>query len=319
MSQSQPLGVPDPISLDGLDQMFTEDERPEGDPTAEQQSIPTPVEEEIPAPQPVSGVKIHKELPSDLFTREIENFDPQPAQPESSGVFNMVDSVGSFDYAQMRASSGKKTKPQPVPVVGRPPKINEITSVPTNSAVEPFQFQTPIVAEDDRVSRSDLVGLLEGFVKILRKDGDPSGKLNLAKAQKLMIQEEVEDIRVEDKTQELEEMRRLVIEAQETIIKLLTDRVEDRARIATLETELRLLPDLQEQADRAMAVAFKTEEFRSELHKVKFELERYRFASVRGRVERGPRFWLTRVRRWFLKAHGVTLRNYSDANRRIDK
>ncbi|MBX9666288.1 MAG: hypothetical protein K2X93_01665 [Candidatus Obscuribacterales bacterium] len=322
MSQSQPLGVPDPISLDGLDQMFTGEERPSADQApaeqAVEQQLDTPQEEST-TPQPPSGVKIHRELPSDLFTRDIENFDPQPAQPESSGVFNMVDSVGSFDYSQMRASSSRKSKPQPVPVVGRPPKINEITSVPTSSGPDSFQLQTPFVAEDDRVSRSDLVGLLEGFVKILRKDGDPSGKLNLAKAQKLMMQEEVEDIRVEDKTQELEEMRRLVIEAQETIIKLLTDRVEDRARIATLETELRLLPDLQEQADRAMAVAFKTEEFRSELHKVKFELERYRFASVRGHVERGPRFWLTRVRRWLLKAQGVTLRNYSDANRRIDR
>lgn len=145
------------------------------------------------------------------------------------------------------------------------------------------------VGATDKVSRSDLISLLEGFVGILKRDGDINGGAALNVLRGSQAEElKFTDVDIEDKTAELEDMRRLVIEAQETIIKLLTDRVEDRAKIASLETELKLLPDLQEQADRAMAVAFKTEEFRSELHKVKYELEKNRIASVRKDMYKGP-------------------------------
>ena len=77
-----------------------------------------------------------------------------------------------------------------------------------------------------------------------------------------------------------------MIEAQDTIIKLLTDRVEDRAKIAGLETQLNILPDLQAQADRAMMVAVRTEDYRSELTKIKFELDRFRLHRVRSEVEK---------------------------------
>lgn len=309
MSQ-QPLDVPNPVSLDGLDQMFTPEEDKLGSPTASPDQIATP-----------PGVQVHRDFPSDLFTRgfdgvdEIVNEEMSQATSTSSG--------DTFEFAQMRANATKRgtAKPGPVAMRGQTPmrqiRADELGPV-IKKGMESINANPAMVTEEDRVSRTELIGLLEGFVTILRKDGTPGSAMALTKAQQMMapVAEEVrvQDIQVEDKTQELEEMRRLVIEAQETIIKLLTDRVEDRARIATLETELRLLPDLQEQADRAMSVAFKTEEFRSELHKVKFELERYRFANVRGHIERGPRIWMTRVRRWFLKAQGLTLRKY-DATR----
>ncbi|MBZ0187303.1 MAG: hypothetical protein K8F91_13735 [Candidatus Obscuribacterales bacterium] len=174
-----------------------------------------------------------------------------------------------------------------------------------------------LVDADDRVSRRDLLNILEGFARLLKKDGEMSVPTILEK------QYPSEDLRytevdIEDKTAELEDMRRLVIEAQETIIKLLTDRIEDRAQIATLETELRLLPDLQEQADRAMAVAFKTEEFRTELHKMKFELEKNRIANVRKQMYKGPRGVLTRVQRWFLKARGRSQLQFNDEMKRLN-
>ena len=176
------------------------------------------------------------------------------------------------------------------------------------------------VGATDKVSRSDLISLLEGFVGILKRDGDINGGAALNVLRGSQAEElKFTDVDIEDKTAELEDMRRLVIEAQETIIKLLTDRVEDRARIAGLETELKLLPDLQEQADRAMAVAFKTEEFRSELHKVKYELERNRIASVRKDMYKGPRGMMTRVRHWFIKAQGLSIRNFEDAVRSDSK
>lgn len=186
----------------------------------------------------------------------------------------------------------------------------------------------------DRVSKDDLVHILEGFVKVLKTDdlsntksvplmvGTTSGGSSAASAvnagtQIVTADEQYAEASVVDKTAELEEMRKLVVEAQETIIKLLTDRVEDRARIATLETELRLLPDLQEQADRAMAVAFKTEDFRAELHKVKYELQAYRAVSARRSVPRGPRAWLNTVRRWFLRAQGLSMREIYELRQRV--
>lgn len=310
MSQSQPLDVPNPVSLDGLDQMFPNSPSDSSSPDSFDAT-------------PTNGVKVHSNFPSDLFTRGFDGVDEivnEEMSQATSTTTPDVDTSGTFENAQKRANATRRgTSSKPGPVAMRQIRADELGPV-LKKGMEAISDPT-IVTEEDRVSRSELIGLLEGFVTILRKDGtqSPGTALTLAKAQQLMapaVEElRVQDIQVEDKTQELEEMRRLVIEAQETIIKLLTDRVEDRARIATLECELRLLPDLQEQADRAMAVAFKTEEFRSELHKVKFELERYRFANVRGTMDRGPKFWMTRVRRWFLKAQGLNLRKY-DATRK---
>jgi hypothetical protein len=107
-----------------------------------------------------------------------------------------------------------------------------------------------------------------------------------------------QDVQVNDRTAEIESLRNLVIEAQDTIIKLLTDRVEDRARIAGLETQLNILPDLQAQADRAMMVAVKTEDYRSELTKIKFELDRFRLHRVRSEVEKKKGTIWKKIQRW---------------------
>ncbi len=306
MSQSQPLDVPNPVSLDGLDQMF-----PNQPAAASTEEFDT---------TPPKGVQVHGKLTSDLFTRGFDGVDEIVNEEMTQATSDTAqhDTSGTFEFAQMRANATRRNgSSKPGPVAMRQVRADELAPV-IKKSMEAINADPAMVTEEDRVSRTELIGLLEGFVTILRKDGTPGSQITVAKAQQMMApvaQElKVQDIQVEDKTQELEEMRRLVIEAQETIIKLLTDRVEDRARIATLETELRLIPDLQAQADRAMSVAFKTEEFRSELHKVKFELERYRFANVRSHIERGPRTWMTKVRRWFLKAQGLTLRKY-DATR----
>lgn len=194
------------------------------------------------------------------------------------------------------------------------------TETGTALSKQPVQSKSDgnLVEGEDRVSRGDLISLLEGFVGILRGEGEGDANFasSLVKATKAPAEElKFTDVDVEDKTAELEEMRQLVVEAQDTIIKLLTDRVEDRAKIATLETELKLLPDLQEQADRAMAVAFKTEEFRTELHKVKYELEKSKIASVRRDMYKGPKGVLTKVQRWLLKAKGRSQLKFNDAIR----
>lgn len=159
---------------------------------------------------------------------------------------------------------------------------------------------------DTKITRSDLVSVLESFVSLIKNSDDLSGTKELA------IREQVSfepapvvpqrlTVHVDDKTAEVDELRCLLVEAQETIIRLLTDRVEDRAKIAQLSTELKLLPDLQAQADRAIAVAMNTDDFRRELTKVKFELERVRLSKVRNEIERNRRSFWRGMRGWFFK------------------
>ncbi len=156
-----------------------------------------------------------------------------------------------------------------------------------------------LVTGDDRVSKKDLVQLLEGFVSILKTDAQ-SELVPYSQNQQRT------EVHVNDRTVEVDSLRNLVIEAQDTIIKLLTDRVEDRARIAGLETQLSILPDLQAQADRAMMVAVRTEDYRAELTKVKFELDRFRLFRVRSEVEKRKGTVWTKIQRWLLRRPHVT-------------
>lgn len=188
------------------------------------------------------------------------------------------------------------------------PKISPIPAH-TGNGVQPMTRSY----DDERVSKGDIVNLLEGFVKILKSDAGSSSSSsalttvcqNLPTELRYDIkaggQARLTEIQIDDRTAEIEGLRNLVIEAQDTIIKLLTDRVEDRAKIAALESQLKLLPDLQAQADRAMAVAIRTEEYRSDLTKVKFELDRFRLHRVRTEVEAKKGTVWTKVQRFFLK------------------
>jgi hypothetical protein len=163
-----------------------------------------------------------------------------------------------------------------------------------------------LVTGDDRVSKKDLVQLLEGFVNILRTDStNLPAPLNANSSPSTGVAL-MQDVQVNDRTAEIESLRNLVIEAQDTIIKLLTDRVEDRARIAGLETQLNILPDLQAQADRAMMVAVKTEDYRSELTKIKFELDRFRLHRVRSEVEQKKGTIWKKIQRWLFVQRRTT-------------
>lgn len=173
------------------------------------------------------------------------------------------------------------------------------SSEQTELAVDPTKTALDRLTGDTNVSKGDLVSILEGFVNLIKADMMPLTTNNdidfsVARAESL----KVSSVTVDDKTAAIEELRNLLLEAQETIIRLLNDRVDDRANMARLEAELRLLPDLQNQADRAIAVAINTDDFRSDLTKVKFELERLRLAKVREEVGNKRTFW-TGVRGWF--------------------
>jgi hypothetical protein len=155
------------------------------------------------------------------------------------------------------------------------------------------------LSADGTVTRQELVSVLESFVGLIKADMMPvSTANNIDFSVAAHGSEKISAVSIDDKTAVIEELRDLLLEAQETIIRLLNDRVDDRANLARLEAELRLLPDLQNQADRAIAVAINTDDFRSDLTKVKFELERLRLAKVREEVGNKRGFW-TGVRGWF--------------------
>jgi hypothetical protein len=163
--------------------------------------------------------------------------------------------------------------------------------------------QSPITAlaklsDTETISKAELVNVLESLVGAIRGDMALTTTNNMDFSVAAQGPEKVSAVSVDDKTAVIEELRGLLLEAQETIIRLLNDRVDDRANLARLETELKLLPDLQNQADRAIAVAINTDDFRSDLTKVKFELERLRLAKVRDELGNKKGFW-TGVRGWF--------------------
>lgn len=113
------------------------------------------------------------------------------------------------------------------------------------------------------VSKDELAGLLEGFARSLRGEGQRT------------------DIVIADKNAEIGQLKELLLEAQETIIGLLNDRVYDRAKIARLESEVRVLPDLQSQASRAMGLAMRAEDVQKELAHVRAEVERLRTSYIK--------------------------------------
>lgn len=238
----------------------------------------------------------------------------------SNDVLEPVDQEQVFDASPQASSIGSPIEASPEAVSESAAETSSATSLGAASEANPEYVADPAVSNVveqvekqlpalgtmigayDKVSRKELVSLLEGFVNVLKDDADETSEADSGREYKLELvnrAKSVEATQIDDRTAEIESLRNLVIEAQDTIIKLLTDRVEDRAKIATLETQVKLLPDLQGQADRAMAAAVKTEEYRTELTKIKFEMDRFRLFRVRTEEAQGGSLWM-RIRRWFM-------------------
>lgn len=127
-------------------------------------------------------------------------------------------------------------------------------------------------------SKDEIANMLEGFAHFLRNGND----------------DVFANVKYKDFTAEIMQLKELLLEAQETIISLLNDRVFDRAKIAKLESEARLLPDLQAQATRAMGLAMRSEEVQKEISQVRAEVERLRTSYVRSEQQQSQGFlaWL---------------------------
>ncbi len=210
-----------------------------------------------------------------------------------------------FSSDEVEGNNGTPTDSEEVIVIdGEKNLVSEESTDSKSEVTGALPAQSPAnalqrLSQTDSVSKAELVNVLESFVGLIKADMMPvATSNNMDFSVGHVAPEKVTAVSIDDKTAAIEELRGLLLEAQETIIRLLNDRVDDRANMARLEAELRLLPDLQNQADRAIAVAINTDDFRSDLTKVKFELEKLRLAKVREEVGNKRGFW-TGVRGWF--------------------
>lgn len=124
-------------------------------------------------------------------------------------------------------------------------------------------------------SKSELASVLEGFARVLRDDVKYAS------------------ISYSDHQAEVGQLKALLMEAQETIINLLNDRVFDRAKLSRLETEARFFPDVQAQAHRAANLLSQSEEMQTQLAMVREEVERLRTAYMRTQQKQST--WFSRL------------------------
>jgi hypothetical protein len=233
------------------------------------------------------------------MTKVIDTPNPVPSsQPATSETAPCEEALKSlFSTDEVEGNNGAPSDSEEiVQIDGEKNLVSEETgALPVQSPANALAR----LSADGTVTKQELVNVLESFVGLIKADMMPvSTTNNIDFSVSAQSPEKISAVSIDDKTAVIEELRDLLLEAQETIIRLLNDRVDDRANLARLEAELRLLPDLQNQADRAIAVAINTDDFRSDLTKVKFELERLRLAKVREEVGNKRGFW-TGVRGWF--------------------
>jgi hypothetical protein len=129
------------------------------------------------------------------------------------------------------------------------------------------------------ISRDELVKILEAAVSVIM-DSSKAAHANLPQVIPSETSHSIApqaQALIEEKDSEINELKTLLVEAQSTIIKLLTDRVEDRSKLATLESQAKFLPDFQRSNAQAMGVAMSAANndiLLRDLGKVKAEVER---------------------------------------------
>lgn len=160
------------------------------------------------------------------------------------------------------------------------PEDTQELPVHNGIADEPAPDNSALLKELQRVANlpsvpnDEVLLLFETFIRIARNEPGAANGAELA-----------------NKNAEIGQLKELLLEAQETIISLLNDRVLDRAKISKLEAEVKLLPDLQSQATRAMGLAIKSEDVQGELESVRTEIERLRTSYMRNESQKKKGFF----------------------------
>jgi hypothetical protein len=124
--------------------------------------------------------------------------------------------------------------------------------------------EQPSERKDEVVTHKQLFTLFDTFVDRLKQEQ--------LVPEKPQTDTQSIQLKVSDRTDEIDELKSLLIEAQETIIKLLTDRVEDRSKIAMLEAQIKYLPMQRYTETHADQLRSENETMRMEISKVQTAL-----------------------------------------------
>ncbi len=139
----------------------------------------------------------------------------------------------------------------------------------------------PAERKEELVTHKQLYTLFDNFVERLKQEQ--------IVPEKPQTDTQSIQLKVSDRTDEIEELKSLLIEAQETIIKLLTDRVEDRSKIAMLEAQIKYLPMQKYTETHADQLRSDQESIKMELSKVQSALNHKNSQSrLREAVEPKP-------------------------------
>lgn len=185
-------------------------------------------------------------------------------------------------------------------------EAKEISAEPSDNVhVDHFITQPEQNDELAHLTKSDLVHVLETFVNVLmeqKEKADTGAHANLPRS----LNHETRDgdgafnELVLAKNAEIDELKTLLVEAQGTIITLLTDRVEDKAKLASFESQMRYLPDYQSLHTQP-APSKEAAELRADLSKVKDELQNIKNTTYKSGLD-NPKW--SGLRGWFARFTG---------------
>jgi hypothetical protein len=216
-----------------------------------------------------------------------------------------VPDVDGFDVNSFGSNEQAAGEEQDLPQA----EAKEISAEPSDNVhVDHFITQPEQNAEQNdelaHLTKTDLVHVLETFVNVLmeqKEKSDSGAHANLPRAMhENRDGENAFNEVIISKNTEIDELKTLLVEAQGTIITLLTDRVEDKAKLATLESQMRYLPDYQ-RLHTQPTPSKDSEELRADLSKVKDELQNIKNTAYKSGLDNSKR---TGIKAWIARLTG---------------
>jgi hypothetical protein len=210
--------------------------------------------------------------------------------------------VDGFDVNGFDADEQAAAEEQDLPQA----EAKEISAEPSDNVhVDHFITQPEQSDELAHLTKTDLVHVLETFVNVLmeqKEKADSGAHANLPRPLSYETRDGDNGFNevVLAKNAEIDELKTLLVEAQGTIITLLTDRVEDKAKLATFESQMRYLPDYQSLHTQPTP-SKDAEELRADLTKVKDELQNIKMTAYKSGLDNAK--W-SGLKGWFARFTG---------------
>jgi hypothetical protein len=213
-----------------------------------------------------------------------------------------VPDVDGFDVTGFGSTEQAAGEEQDLPQA----EAKEISAEPSDNVhVDHFITQPEQNDELAHLTKTDLVHVLETFVNVLMEQKEKADSGAHANLPRTMHEnrdgENAFNEVIIAKNSEIDDLKTLLVEAQGTIITLLTDRVEDKAKLATLESQMRYLPDYQRLHTQPSpsAPSKDAEELRADLTKVKDELQNIKNTAFKSGLDNtkwsGLKGWIARL------------------------